>query len=180
MNSPSPIHQAKSLLPVKSKKLMNARSLEADNKNARKVSKSLLPPGNMKNKVDKARVFTDSNRNIIKSQGGDGSGITSAKDATSTRTLSAERLREPLPSQGRKELLSLVQEARQGKNHESVNAPLSKRKRVAAPPGDADTKFLYPTPMPLHTNGVAVLGAGLLKSKGYLIFVPLLLFVFVI
>ncbi|KAL0296319.1 UNVERIFIED_CONTAM: Cell division cycle 7-related protein kinase [Sesamum radiatum] len=130
-----------------------------------KVSKSLLPPGNLKNKVDKAKVDTSS-RNIIKSQGADVSGITSAKDATSTRTPSAERLREPLPSQGRKELISLVQEALQGGNHVSVKAPISKRKRVAAHPGDTDSKFLYPTPMPLHANGIAIGGAGLVKSKG--------------
>ncbi|KAI3453457.1 hypothetical protein Pfo_010120 [Paulownia fortunei] len=145
LNDNIPIPQTKSLTPAKSRKSMNTRLLEAVNKNAGKVPMSLLPPGNLKKKVDKAKVFTDtSSRNIIKSQ---------------------ERLREPLPSQGRKELLSLVQEAMQGGNHESVNAPISKRKRVAAPPGDADS-FLYPTPMPLNANGIAIRGAGLLKSKG--------------
>lgn len=105
---------------------------------------------------------------MIKSQGADGSGITSAKDATSTRTLSAERLREPLPSHGRRELLSLVQEALQGGNHESVGAPKSKRKRVAALAGDAGSTLLHITPMPLHANGLAIRGAGL-KSKGSLL-----------
>ncbi|KAL0372979.1 UNVERIFIED_CONTAM: Cell division cycle 7-related protein kinase [Sesamum calycinum] len=145
----APTALTKYLPSAKSRKLSNTRFPEAVNKTAGKVSKSLLPPGNLKNKVDKAKVDTSS-RNIIKSQGADVSGITSAKDATSTRTPSAERLREPLPSQGRKELISLVQEALQGGNHVSVKAPISKRKRVAAHPGDTDSKFLYPTPMPLH------------------------------
>ncbi|KAL0446387.1 UNVERIFIED_CONTAM: Cell division cycle 7-related protein kinase [Sesamum latifolium] len=163
----APTALTKYLPSAKSRKVSNTRFPEAVNKTAGKVSKSLLPPGNLKNKVDKAKVLTDtSSRNIIKSQGADGSGITSAKDATSTRTPSAERLREPLPSQGRKELISLVQEALQGGNHVSVKAPISKRKRVAAHPGDTESKFLYPTPMPLHANGIAIGGAGLVKSKG--------------
>ncbi|KAL7150048.1 hypothetical protein ABFS83_05G082000 [Erythranthe nasuta] len=171
LKSAVPIDGAKSVLPMKSsKKLVNGRSQEAVNKNAGKASKSLLPPGNLKRKVDKAKGLTDNNskRNIIRSQGGDGSGITCAKDGTSNRTPSAERLREPLPSQGRKELLSLAQEAMQGGGYHnaSLNSPTSKRKRVAAPPVDADTKFLYPTPMPLHANGIAIRGAGLPKSKG--------------
>ncbi|PIN04303.1 Serine/threonine protein kinase of the CDC7 subfamily [Handroanthus impetiginosus] len=167
LDDPISIPRTKSLAPAKPRKLMNTRFPEAGNRNAGKVPKSLLPPGNLKREVDKAKVFTDNgSRNMIKSQAADGSGITSAKDATSTRTLSGERLREPLPSQGRKELLNLVQEALHGGNHESVHAPISKRKRVAAPPGDADSKFLYPSPMPLHANGIAIGGAGLLKSKG--------------
>lgn len=148
----------KNLPPAKSRKLMNT----SVDKNGVKVSKSILPPGNLKKEVNKA---ISSSRNVIKSQGADGSGITSAKDATSNRT--AERLREPLPSQGRKALLNLAHEAMQGGNHESVNAPKSKRKRVAAPAaaGDADARFLYTTPMPLHANGIAIRGSGLLKSS---------------
>lgn len=146
---------------------METTCTDAVNKNAGKVRRSLLSPGNLKRKVDKATIITEgSSRNIIKSQGADGSGITSAKDATSTRTVSAERLREPLPCHGRKELLSLVHEAMQGGNHESVDAPKSKRKRVAAPAGDAGSKALHVTPMPLHANGSAIRGAGFLKSKG--------------
>ncbi|KAL1556281.1 non-specific serine/threonine protein kinase [Salvia divinorum] len=152
-------------------KLMDATYVNTVNKNAGKACKSLLPPGNLKRKVDKAKADTEaSSRNIIKSQGADGSGITSAKDATSTRTASAERLREPLPCRGkiRTELLSLAQEAMQvqGGNHRSFDAPKSKRKRVAAPGGDACSKLLHVTPMPLHANGNTVHGAGLLKTKG--------------
>lgn len=167
LNDPTTICRTKSLQPAKRRKLMDTTYVDAVNNNAGKVCRSLLPPGNLKRKVDKAKVITEaSSRNIIKSQGADGSGITSAKDATSTRTLSAERLREPLPSHGRRELLSLVQEALQGGNHESVGAPKSKRKRVAALAGDAGSKLLHITPMPLHANGLAIRGAGLLKSKG--------------
>ncbi|XP_047968166.1 uncharacterized protein LOC125212131 isoform X2 [Salvia hispanica] len=139
------------------------------NKNVGKVCRSLLPPGNLKRKVDKAKVITEaSSWNLIKSQGADGSGITSAKDATSTRTVSGERLREPLPCHytKRTELLNLVRKAVQGGNHGSVDAPKSKRKRVAAPAGDVGRKLLYVTPMPLHANGNAICGAGLLKTKG--------------
>lgn len=141
---------------------MDTTYIDVVNKNAGKLCRSLLPPGNLKRKVDKAK-------DIIKSQGADGSGITSAKDATSTRTVSAERLREPLPCHGRRELLSLAQEAMQGGNHKSVDAPKSKRKRVAAPAGDAGSKLLYFTPMPLHAYGNAIRGAGILKSKGSLL-----------
>lgn len=160
-----PLYRTKSLQPGKDRKLTDTKSPEAVNYNAGKGSKSLLPPGNLKRKVNQAKGFTDtSSRNIIKSQGADVSGITSAKDATSTRTPSAERLREPVPSQGRKELINMVQEALQGGNHESLNAPTAKRKRIAAPPQETDRKFFYPTPMPLHASGVAIGGAGLLKS----------------
>ncbi|XP_042009363.1 probable serine/threonine-protein kinase cdc7 isoform X2 [Salvia splendens] len=150
-------------------KLMDVTYVNTVNKNAGKACKSLLPPGNLKRKVDDAKVIAESSsRNIMKSQGADCSGITSAKDATSTITASAERFREPLPCHGRKELLSLAQEAMQvqGGNHGSVDAPKSKRKRVAAPSGDACNKLLRVTPMPLYANGNTVCGAGLLKTKG--------------
>ncbi|KAF9689754.1 hypothetical protein SADUNF_Sadunf01G0125100 [Salix dunnii] len=78
--------------------------------------------------------------NIMKSQGADGSGITSVKDATSARTPSAERLKEPLPSQA------------------------SMRKRIAAP-GKVDGRHIYVTPMPLHSTGITVAGIGLVKNK---------------
>ncbi|KAL1568957.1 non-specific serine/threonine protein kinase [Salvia divinorum] len=162
LDDPASIGLTNSLSPV-----IDMVRINTVNKNVGKVCRSLLHPGNLKRKVDKEKVNTEaSSRNLIKSQGADGSGITSAKDATSTRTLSAERLREPLPFRGRKELLSLVHEAMQGGNHESVDAPKSKRKRVAAPAGDVGRKLLYVTPMPLHANGNAICGAGLLKTKG--------------
>nr|XP_023896576.1 uncharacterized protein LOC112008481 [Quercus suber] len=91
--------------------------------------------------------------NLFKSQGADGSGITSTKDATSTRTPSTERLREPLPFLGRKELISLMRDA--------VQSPGSQRERAAAPPDKIDSKIAYLSPMPLQSAG-----AGLLKSTG--------------
>ncbi|KAA8526014.1 hypothetical protein F0562_007886 [Nyssa sinensis] len=163
-----PIPHANSLPPTKSRKLLTAKFLEVVNLEAEKGSRSLSLPKTLKKKaVDQAKALIDlGSRNTIKSQGADGSGITSAKDATSTRTPSAERLREPMPCQGRKELISLVQEAMQGPNHEPVSVPASKRKRVAAPPGKVDRKLVYHTPMPLHYTGIAVAGAGLLSNKG--------------
>ncbi|KAB5564147.1 hypothetical protein DKX38_004201 [Salix brachista] len=105
-------------------------------------------------------------RNIMKSQGADGSGITSVKDATSARTPSAERLREPLPCQGRKELISLLHEAMQSPNHEASSVPASMRKRIAAPPRKVDGRHIYLTPMPLHSTDIAAAGIGLAKNKG--------------
>ncbi|GFQ03998.1 cell division cycle 7-related protein kinase [Phtheirospermum japonicum] len=165
LNDSVRVPQTSSIPPAKNKKIMNTR-FSGVKGNPGKASTSVLPPGNLKKKVDKAKVLNDASRNIIKSQGGDGSGITSAKDGTSNKTQSAERFREPIPSQGRRELLSLVQEARQGGHYESVTAPISKRKRVAASPGDTETFFVHPTPMPLHASGIGIRGAGLLKSKG--------------
>ncbi|CAI9759470.1 unnamed protein product [Fraxinus pennsylvanica] len=162
-----PLPHTKSLPPERNRKLLNTKVPEVVNQDAGKSSRSLLLPRNLKRKSDPAKIYTNSSsQNIIKSQGADGSGITSAKDATSTRTPSAEKLREPIPSQGRKELISLVQEALHCANQKSVNIPISTRKRVAAPPGKVDSKFFYPTPMPLHASGIAIGGAGLLKSKG--------------
>ncbi|KAJ9680535.1 hypothetical protein PVL29_019762 [Vitis rotundifolia] len=130
--------------------------------------KATLEPNNMKKmaNADPLKTHPDfGGRNIFRSQGADGSGITSTKDVTSTRTPSAERLREPLPSLGRKELISLAQHAMQGPNQDAINIPASQRKRVAAP-GKVDEKIVYLSPMPLHSMGVAVTGAGLMRSKG--------------
>lgn len=149
---------------------MKSRISEAIDHNTGKGSKSLFPPGILK-KVNQAKVHTErGNKNINKSQGADVSGITSAKDATSTRTPSAERLRQPMPNTTRRELRNWAQEALQGgRSHENVNTPTSKRKRIAAPPQITDRKYICPTPMPLHASGVAIHGAGLLKGKVSLI-----------
>ena len=158
---------------TKSRKIQSTKSLETHNWYPMKGSKLTLEPKNMKKKpVGQMKAYIDmGSQNIIKSQGADGSGITSAKDNTSARTSLSEKLREPLPCQGRKELISLAQEAMQNPNHESSRGPASKRKRVAAPPGEeekVDKKFVYISPMPLHAAGIAVAGAGLLKNKGIL------------
>ncbi|KAL5560514.1 hypothetical protein UlMin_036725 [Ulmus minor] len=103
--------------------------------------------------------------NKLRSQGADRSGITSTKDATSARTPSTERKMEPLPSLGRKELISLAQDAIQNLNHTALMSPASQRKRIAAPPGKVDSKIFYMGPMPLYSTGL-VAGSGSLKSKG--------------
>lgn len=124
---------------------------------------------NVRKKVDVGhlKTFNDvGSRLKNRNQGADVSGVTSTKDATSTRTPSAERLREPMPCKGRTALINLVQEALQGPNHEAVRAPASQRKRVAAPLGKLDRRLLYLSPMPLCSSGVAVAGSGLLKSTG--------------
>ncbi|XP_058222138.1 uncharacterized protein LOC131332092 [Rhododendron vialii] len=161
----APLVHAKTLPPYNQKFLVG-KSAEAINKEAGNVSRPLLL--NPKKKVVyQTNALTDlGGRNALKSQGADGSGITSTKDATSTRTPSTERLREPIPCQGRKELLNLVQKAMRSPNYEAHSVPSSKRKRVAALPSKVDRKLVYLTPMPLYSTGTAVAGAGLIKSKG--------------
>lgn len=162
-----PLPNEKSLLSTKSRKFATAKALEVANQEQGKVSKSLLPSKNMKNEIRRRKTCNEvGSMNLTKNQGAEASGVTSAKDATSTRTPSGDKIREPLPVQGRKVLISLAQEALQTTNHKAVGGPVSKRKRIAAPPQQTDCKFIYPTPMPLHSAGVAVGGAGLLKNKG--------------
>lgn len=91
--------------------------------------------------------------NISKSQGADGSGITSN-----------ERLREPLPCQGRKELISLVQEARKSQNREPTTVLSPMRKRVVAPK-NMEGMLAYLTPMPLVSTGIRC-GGSHLMNKG--------------
>ncbi|XP_074264745.1 uncharacterized protein LOC141587198 [Silene latifolia] len=115
--------------------------------------------------MGRSKVFDDLGRgNSLASQGADASGLTS-KDLTSTRT-SGERLREPIPCQGRKELINLAQKAMQIPNPGTGSAPISKRKRIVASPIVMDQKFIYPTPAPLHSFGSNVFGAGSLNNKG--------------
>ncbi|KAK9275370.1 hypothetical protein L1049_022634 [Liquidambar formosana] len=163
-----PLPHAKFVPPTKSRKFMSTKFSEAANREAVRGSKLNLEPKNLKKAMNQTKAYVELGSCMIKSQGGDGSGITSAKDVTSTRTPSVERLREPLPCQGRKELISLVQEAMQTPNDEAMSVPVPKRKRVAAPSGKVDRKLVYLTPMPLNSTGIAVAGAGagLLKNKG--------------
>ncbi|KAJ4956634.1 hypothetical protein NE237_013417 [Protea cynaroides] len=164
-----PIPSSKSNLTTKGRKMLGGRVWEAVNRDATKDTKTCLEPKNMKKKADVGhpKALPDlGSRTIFRSQGADGSGVTSTKDATSTRTPSADRLREPIPCQGRKELISLAQQAMQSPNHDAVSIPGSHRKRVAAPPGKVESRHVYLTPMPLHSTGVVVAGAGQLKNKG--------------
>lgn len=160
------LYHAKSLPPSRSRKLLSVKALEATNQEAGKGYKSLALVKNLKKKTNQHERADLSTRNIVKSQGADGSGITSAKDATSTRLPSGEKMREPMPCQGRKELISLAQEAMQGPNHDVSRVPSCKRKRVAAHPEIVDKKLTYLTPMPVHSTGSAIAGAALAKGKG--------------
>ncbi|KAI4371473.1 hypothetical protein MLD38_019705 [Melastoma candidum] len=87
------------------------------------------------------------------SQGADGSGITSAKDASNI-TPSGERTREPMPRPGRKELISLLHEA-MCTNQEVSSIPKLEGKQVMI------------SPMPLHFKGIPVPGAAASPKSCY-------------
>ena len=109
----------------------------------------------MKKKSSKGHIETFLNidgSNKHGSQAAD-SGVTSAKDPTSTRTHSADRLKQPIPYKGRKELINFVHEAMQSPNHKEATGPVSQRKRVAAPGGTVNSRLMILTPMPLHSGG---------------------------
>lgn len=142
---------------IKNIKFDNAKSI-LQTKDAKEF-KSTLDQHSLRKKAliqTKANNYYLSNLNISKSQGADGSGITSARDATSTATPSAERPREPLPCHGRKELINLVQKARQNPKGEVSSVPSPLRKRVAASPGNVDSTLIYLTPMPLHSTLISL------------------------
>ncbi|XP_040988479.1 uncharacterized protein LOC121236053 [Juglans microcarpa x Juglans regia] len=163
------VPNSKSVSPTKSGKFPAAKTSKAVNLERTRGSKSTLDPKDLKRKVyGQAKVYNDlGSWNAIKSQEADGmSGITSAKDVTSTRTPPAERWREPMPCQGRKELISLLQEAMQSPNCEAKSVPSPMRKRVSASPREVDSKLVYITPMPLHSTVIDVTGAGSTKKKG--------------
>ncbi|KAK7286972.1 hypothetical protein RJT34_22357 [Clitoria ternatea] len=142
-----------------SKSLTSNKRMFADYKNSSGLNRHLkqkVYAGSLKNCHDKA------GGSLLRAQGADGSGITSAKEA-STRTASVEKLREPLPFRGRKELISLVQSNMQPANNSSIKGPSSQRKRVTALSGRVDGKIFYLTPMPVHSS---IIAGGLLRSKG--------------
>lgn len=128
------------------------------------------PPKNMKKRPTDGHgdpLHTIDHRNKYGSQAADGSGVTSTKDHTSTRTHSGDRMKQPIPCKGRKELINFVHETMQSPIQSAVmTAPVSQRKRVAAPVRKADKRLVMLTPMPLHSGGIAVAGAGLLRNKG--------------
>ncbi|KAI4354682.1 hypothetical protein L6164_003529 [Bauhinia variegata] len=143
-----------------SKSLTSNKRATADTKLISELSRNVKQKAHA---VPLKKYPDKSGGNLFKAQGTDGSGITSARDVTGTRTPSAERLKEPLPFLGRKELISLVQNSMHFPDQRSTRGPTSQRKRVAAPSGRVDGKIVYLTPMPLHSSTIA---AGLLRSKG--------------
>ncbi|PUZ40077.1 hypothetical protein GQ55_9G395600 [Panicum hallii var. hallii] len=117
-----------------------------------------------RNPVDSAPKID--NKSKHGSQAADVSGVTSAKDPTSTKT-SLDRLKQPMPYKGRKELMNFLHEAMQSPNKNAVPAPVSQRKRVAAPFGSVDRNLFRLTPMPLRSGGSVVAGSGMLNNKGH-------------
>ncbi|XVF52536.1 hypothetical protein PTKIN_Ptkin05aG0026300 [Pterospermum kingtungense] len=160
------IFPPKAIHPANGSKFLNAKSTEGINIEQTKSSRLTLEPKNIKKTTGQRKAHNDlGSWNKINSQGADGSGITSAKDV-SGRTPSAERHREPLPCQGRKELLSLVQEVMQSPKLGVSHVPAPMRKRVAAAPGKIDRQVLHPTPMPVNSTFFALSGVGSAKNKG--------------
>ncbi|TYG92428.1 hypothetical protein ES288_A11G030400v1 [Gossypium darwinii] len=158
---------AKAIHLTNSSKFLNIKSREGINIEATKGSMLTLETKNMrKTTIQRKAPHNDlSSWNKINSQGVDGSGITSTKDL-SARTPSAERLREPLPCQGRKVLISLAQEAIQSPKPGVSHVSAHMRKRVAASPGKWDRQVLHPTPMPLSSTSLALSGVDFAKNKG--------------
>ncbi|WJX85910.1 non-specific serine/threonine protein kinase [Trifolium repens] len=157
-SGPSSVVQEKNLGGINSL-TSNKRELTYHRKYS-EINRHMKPKanvGHLKNCPDKAVA------NLRRAPGADGSGITSAKDITSTKTASADRHREPIPFRGRKELISLVQNSMQCANSSSIKSPSSQRKRVTAPSSKADGRTLHLTPMPIHSSTVAV---GSFRSKG--------------
>ncbi|KAL6641470.1 hypothetical protein ACP70R_019651 [Stipagrostis hirtigluma subsp. patula] len=101
------------------------------------------------------------------SQAADVSGVTSAKDPTSTKTPLVDRLKQPMLYKGRKELMNFLHEAMHSPNKNTPTAPVSQRKRIAAPVGSVDRKLFILTPMPLRSGGSTVPGSGMSNNKGH-------------
>ncbi|KAK4769728.1 hypothetical protein SAY87_030260 [Trapa incisa] len=154
-----------SLLPGKMK-FQGVKSLDAMRKDEIKSLKLHLGRKNLNRKVVNQGKACNGlgTQNTVSRQGAEVSGITSARDPTSTKTPSAERLREPVPQQGRKELINLAQKIHMTRETYSVPAPM--RKRVAAPPGHIDGRLINITPMPINSTGISVCGAGLRSKEG--------------
>ncbi|XP_047042727.1 probable serine/threonine-protein kinase cdc7 [Lolium rigidum] len=127
---------------------------------------SKQPLGSKRKRSNKIPVCSDprvDNKSMYGSQAADRSGVISAKDATSTKA-SLDRLKQPL-YKGQKDLMNLNEV--QSPNQNTPAAPVSQRKRVAAPVGSVDQKLFVLTPMPLRSGGSAVAGSGLFNSKGH-------------
>ncbi|KAG6490203.1 hypothetical protein ZIOFF_051488 [Zingiber officinale] len=122
------------------------------------------PSRSSRKKTERNPVAKIDNKNRCCNQAADISGVTSARDPTSTKT-PVDKLKQPIPCKGRKELINFLHEAMQTPDHKGSTAPASQRKRVAAPLGKVERRLLTVTPMPLHFDGNAVAGAGMLDPK---------------
>ncbi|XP_020586186.1 serine/threonine-protein kinase ppk18 [Phalaenopsis equestris] len=166
--NPKSLPESKSTPVTLSRKPMNRGILENPKKATANESNNVLTSKSSNKKDHKGDTggFSIFDRNKHGSQIADGSGVTSTKDQTSTKT-PVDWLKQPIPSKGRKELINFVHKAMHSpQNLKPVsNGPSSQRKRVAAPMTKTDTRLVILTPMPLHSGGNAVPGAGMLKSK---------------
>ncbi|KAF0930101.1 hypothetical protein E2562_030276 [Oryza meyeriana var. granulata] len=145
---------------LKSTPVVQAKELVADSKQllgSKRKRSNRSPLGSAPKIENKSRHGT---------QAADVSGVTSAKDPTSTKT-SLDRLKQPMPYKGRKELMNFLHETMQSPDKNTSTAPVSQRKRVAAPFGNVDQKLFILTPMPLRSGGSAIAGSGLFNSKGH-------------
>ncbi|KMZ63739.1 hypothetical protein ZOSMA_39G00100 [Zostera marina] len=165
----------KSASVTQSRKALNCNQLGSVSKNVNKDPKIMpLSKSGRSRRTDKEHKgsvlkgfhnLESRNRIGCRSQAADASGLTSAKDATSNRTILKERYREPIPCHGRKELINLVHEAMQNPKENISLAPTSQRKRIAASVGKAERMIALLTPMPLCSNGVPISNAGILKNR---------------
>lgn len=144
---------------LKSALVIHAKEVAADPKQAL---------GSKRKRSNKSPVGGDpriGNKSKHGGQAADISGVTSAKDPTSTKT-QLDRLKQPMPYKGRKELMNFLHEAMHSPKQKTLEAPVSQRKRVAAPVSSGDRKLFVLTPMPLRSGGSAVAGTGMFNSKG--------------
>jgi cell division control protein 7 len=79
---------------------------------------------------------------------------------------SIDELKQPMLYKGRKELMNFLHETMQSPNKDTSKAPVSQKKRVAAPTGSVDRKHFVLTPMPLRSSGSSVASSGMLNNKG--------------
>ncbi|KAI9087046.1 hypothetical protein K1719_031007 [Acacia pycnantha] len=149
---------------IKCRKFPNVNFLEAANQQTSNASKSILDPkDNRRKTVVHSKTKNDrGSGQVMKSQGADGSGVTSAKDVTSARTSLERRLSLVKPR--RKELINILQETWLAPNQEPSNTRM--RKRVPAPRNKMESEHVYISPMPLNSIANDATDAGLLKSKG--------------
>ncbi|CAD5176184.1 unnamed protein product [Musa acuminata subsp. malaccensis] len=161
--NPVPIPDMKSTSRKQAKEAMKEGILDNRFKEATNDSKKHLTKSLKRSERSAMDVLPKhDNKNRCGSQAADVSGVTSAKDPTSART---DKLKQPIPCKGRKELINFLHEAMQTPSPKGEAVPTSQRKRVAAPLGKMERKPVIPTPMPLHYGGIPVAGSGTCSNK---------------
>ncbi|KAK8964345.1 Calcium-dependent protein kinase 22 [Platanthera guangdongensis] len=159
---PNSLQESKSSLSFPAQKFIDRGLAENAKKEAANDFKRVQTSKSSKKKSQKDHdTFPIVDRSKHGSQTADVSGLTSTKDQTSNKT-HADWLNQPMPSKGRKELINFVHKTMHNSQHlkPTSNGPSSQRKRIAAPMAPCETGLLILTPMPLHSGGNAVPGAG--------------------